>query len=503
MITVPGCYSIVTRSVLLLALLCAPLSTLADPALSAGLNPDVRLLIDISGSMKTSDPDNLRAPALDLIVRLLPDGAKAGVWIFGQNVNPIVEHRIVDDSWREEAQRAVAAIDNSGLRTNIPAAIKAALYDLDRLNPEYRTSIILLTDGKVDVSESPIANVNAAKSLLKDFAPELGATGIPVHTIALSDEADWTFLRSIAQATDGLAEKAESAVDLTSIFLQSLEMVAPSARVPVDNSSFQIDSTVEEFTALVFFETEEAIVGLVGPDGKRYRPDESAVGVEWFSNSQFALVTVDAPAAGMWRIEAPDNTRTRVTVISDLKLDVDPLPNNLPAGRISEMGLRLSDKGQVITDPEILSLFDIAIIIEDPDGVKSTVAVSSAYVLPQDGEYRVSIPAFEKAGRHNVLVSVSGETMQRELPMYVEVAAPPATRGFSSKGSEVPENEFQKPMLGMAALVALVLLIVMWMLYRSRQRKLALWQDRYQDGADDDPEGELLPGLSAVDDERS
>ena len=58
-------------------------------------------------------------------------------------------------------------------------------------------------------------------------------------------------------------------------------------------------------------------------------------------------------------------------------------------------------------------------------------------------------------------------------------------------------------MLGMAALVALVLLIVMWMLYRSRQRKLALWQDRYQDGADDDPEGEVLPGLSAVDDERS
>ena len=49
----------------------------------SGLKPDVRLLIDISGSMKQSDPENLRAPALDLIVRLLPEGSRAGVWIFG------------------------------------------------------------------------------------------------------------------------------------------------------------------------------------------------------------------------------------------------------------------------------------------------------------------------------------------------------------------------------------------------------------------------------------
>ena len=45
--------------------------------------PDVRILIDISGSMKQSDPTNLRAPALELIVQLLPPGSKAGVWLFG------------------------------------------------------------------------------------------------------------------------------------------------------------------------------------------------------------------------------------------------------------------------------------------------------------------------------------------------------------------------------------------------------------------------------------
>ena len=39
---------------------------------------DVRLVIDVSGSMKRNDPDNLRQPAVELLVELLPDGGKAG-----------------------------------------------------------------------------------------------------------------------------------------------------------------------------------------------------------------------------------------------------------------------------------------------------------------------------------------------------------------------------------------------------------------------------------------
>ena len=48
---------------------------------------DVRIIVDISGSMKDTDPDNLRQPAVRLLARLLPEGASAGVWTFGQYVN--------------------------------------------------------------------------------------------------------------------------------------------------------------------------------------------------------------------------------------------------------------------------------------------------------------------------------------------------------------------------------------------------------------------------------
>jgi len=67
------------RSILFLLGLMALLS----PA-QATKNNDVRVLIDVSGSMKQNDPHKLRAPALRLLVGLLPEGSESGIWTFGQ-----------------------------------------------------------------------------------------------------------------------------------------------------------------------------------------------------------------------------------------------------------------------------------------------------------------------------------------------------------------------------------------------------------------------------------
>lgn len=471
-----------------LLLSCLPLlqPAFADPA-NRSLKPDLRLLIDISGSMKNSDPDNLRGPALELIVRLLPEGARAGVWIFGEDVEVLVPHRIIDEAWREEARRAVAQIDNSGQRTNIPEALSAATYDLGSMDPAYRTSIVLLTDGKVDVSLSPMANASAARKLLSEVAPRLGGTGIPVHTIALSDEADWNFLRSLAEETAGLAEKAETAGELTEIFVQSLEMVAPTARVPLAGSSFTIDDSVEEFTALIFFATEEPRVGLLSPAGTRFRPEQPTAGVEWFVTERFALVTVKSPETGEWQLEAPPDARMRVTVIADLQLEVDPLPNSMPADRVAEVGIRLRNEGEVLRDPDILGLLDVSLDIVGPDGATRTIDVSGRYPLPDNGEYRVTVPAFERGGRYKLLARVSGKTLQRELPMHVEVIAGPSESAISTRPSDVTEPSLIVPVVSLVSVIGLVALVSLWISRRRRRRRLELWKRRFQDsqpGAD-------------------
>jgi hypothetical protein len=461
-----------------IVLLCLPFRVAADAALNDGLKPDVRLLIDISGSMKDSDPENLRAPALDLIVRLLPEGSKAGVWSFGHDVQLLVEHRVIDDAWREAAVRAVAEIDNSGQLTNIPAALNAAIYDFGRLDPSYRTSIILLTDGKVDVSASPMANARAARALLAEEAPKLGSAGIPVHTIALSDEADWAFLRSLAKATSGIAEQAESPEKLTEIFYQSLEMVAPTSRIPLSDQTFQIDESVREFTALIFFDDENATAGLLDPAGKRFSAAQGHDGFVWFRNRKFALVTVAQPMAGVWKLDAPNAVKTRVTVISDLRLDVDPLPNSLPAGKRAELGLRLRERGKILRDPEVLAVFDLSVEIEKPTGEVHLIDVLTDYEVPEDGEFRVLIPGMDLPGRYKITAKLQGETLNRALPMYVEIIDSPLNSSISTRTNEAPEEDFRAPMYSFAAGLAVVAVCIYGLLARRRRRKLEVWRRR-------------------------
>ncbi|MFV0478922.1 MAG: VWA domain-containing protein [Parahaliea sp.] len=448
--------------------------------------PDLRLLIDISGSMKESDPDNLRGPALELIVRLLPDGAKAGVWAFGQDVKVLVPHGIVDEVWRQQAQQAVAHIDNSGQRTNIPAVLAAATYDFGSLDPAYRTSIVLLTDGKVDVSASPIANISAAKKLLEDTAPNLAATGIPIHTIALSDHADWAFLRSLAEVSTGLADKAETAGDLTEIFVQSLEMVAPAARVPLAGGSFSIDDSVESFTALVFFTDTPADLGLVAPDGESFSAAEAKDNAEWFVTGRFALVSVKNPVPGSWQLEAPTDARIRVTVIADLQLEADPLPSSMPADRAGEIGIRLRSGDELLTDVQLLELLHISLDITGPDGTTKTIDVSADYPVPPTGEYRVSIPAFEQAGRYQLLARVQGKTLMRELPMYVDVVASPERNTINTRPEDVPETSLILPVLTLFGVLALVAFVAWLESRRRRRRKLAIWQRRFETSRDDE-----------------
>ncbi|OQX44630.1 MAG: hypothetical protein B0D88_02055 [Candidatus Sedimenticola endophacoides] len=85
-------------------------SGLAQGAVPEVAPPDVRVLIDISGSMKQNDPRNLRRPALRLLVGLLPEDARAGVWTFGQYVNMQVPLGKVDTGWKGRAREGASKI---------------------------------------------------------------------------------------------------------------------------------------------------------------------------------------------------------------------------------------------------------------------------------------------------------------------------------------------------------------------------------------------------------
>lgn len=392
---------------------------------------DVRILIDISGSMRQNDPENLRIPALNLIVEMLPEGAQSGVWTFGQWVNMLITPATVDDKWREQAKEKAKKINSHGLRTNIGEAMEKALWKLDK-NSEFDQHAILLTDGLVDIAsekdgEQQNKNDAERQRILTNVLNEYKSRGVKIHTIALSDNADKTLLEKLSLDTQGMNEVVNTSEDLVKAFLKAFDKAAPEAaeQVPLaSDNTFEIDKSIEEFTALVFRKKDSNPTQLISPSGKRYSQIKGGEGARWFSESVYDLVTLDKPEAGTWKIEAELDPDNRVTVVSDLKMAVENLPNTLFPGQQVDFQIYFHEEGKVLTNSDFLKLMTVEMKMSAESGRSGTKVISDPNKVPADGYYRESIKRLAKEGQYELQISVDGKTFKRMRKEYIQVRQP-------------------------------------------------------------------------------
>lgn len=401
--------------------------TAAEQQPAAPLKPaDIRWLVDISGSMRRTDPDNLRRPALSLLVRLMPPESQAGVWTFGGEVDTLVRHGPADQGWKEQALSHMGDITSSALYTNIGAALEAAAFDLservevpDEAEP---ADIVLLTDGMVDVSPDDQVNVREQARILNELVPQLRAAGYRIHTLGLSDEADEALLRDIARASDGIFSRARSADDLMDSLLQIFQQMVPAQRLPIRDGQFLIDDSIEEFTVLVRREPGQPATRLVAPDESVYRASDDRPGLNWHHTDQYDLITLADPQRGRWEIDAQLQPYSRLTVISDLQLWVQPLPNNLAVGQPLELEFVLADRHGTLDDPDLLSLLDFGARFVGPNG-EDLRAQRWYREPPADGRYRMTLPAPRQPGDYRVELELDGQTFERLFSHQISVSS--------------------------------------------------------------------------------
>ncbi|MCU7924718.1 MAG: VWA domain-containing protein, partial [Candidatus Thiodiazotropha sp. (ex Dulcina madagascariensis)] len=224
----------------------------SGPLLGADERADARILIDVSGSMKKNDPKNLRRPALRLLVGLLSSQTRAGVWTFGQYVNMQIPLGQVDNAWKARARKRSKSIGSPGQFTNIEDALRRSTEDWSGPPGPYRRSVILLTDGMVDISKDRAKNTASKQRILKKILPRLKRQDVTVYTIALSKNADHELMRELAVSTDGWYEQVENADQLQKVFLRIFEKVGKPDALPLKDNKFSIDKSITEATLLVF-----------------------------------------------------------------------------------------------------------------------------------------------------------------------------------------------------------------------------------------------------------
>lgn len=390
---------------------------------------DVRIVVDISGSMKQTDPENLRVPALNLLVELLPEGARAGVWTFGRYVNNLVPVAPVDDDWRTKTRASASSISSVGLQTNLSGVLDDVAWGVNK-DSGYQQSVILLTDGKIDMAPESSPDRDAVNEkdrvrLMTDVLNKYREAGVAIHTLALSDFADKDLLQQIALESGGLYSEAKSADDLMKAFLRAFDRAVPAEQVPMEDNTFSIDGSVKEFTALIFRSGEGGKkTQLLTPSGDSYSAEKHPENVRWYSDLTFDLVTVQEPEAGTWVAEADLDPSNRVTILSDLALDLAGLPATIFPGDKLDVEIRLTNEGDTVSKPELLRLTDIVMKVKTASGREGSKVLSDPEAPPADGIYREALHRLKDLGEYEVSVVAEGRTFQRKKTLSMTMIQP-------------------------------------------------------------------------------
>lgn len=376
---------------------------LSFDAAAAGV--DVRLVIDVSGSMKSGDPEYLRQDVLNGLGEILPAGSRAGVWTFGRTADVVVAHGPVDDAWRRNARAARSTIGTKAPRTDLNDALTNAAWDIADASPDYSRHIVLVSDGRVDVADDASSNDAQRRAIVDNLLPRLRDAGIRIDCLALSAKADMPFLKQIADATHGQVARADTVAAVKEYLATALAGLAPAG-------SFAVAANVSEVTVLAD-RSHEAFV-LTAPSGARIDASTTAEDVAWFDADTYSIATIKGPATGTWRFTPAD---ARVRVWSGLGIAIRPDDTaEAPTVRVE-----ITEAGAPIDEP---GLDDIVAITAE---LKTLYGTERLKVTALDGTpaaFSVDLGGTPLTAADQVTVHATGKTFERTRAYTERIAHP-------------------------------------------------------------------------------
>lgn len=127
---------------------------------------DYVFLMDNSGSMGSSDPDNLRISQIDALIDELDSTKRIGYYAFGSDVDKAFDLQQVSDSAKKSMHEAIYKTQSDG-GTNIENALVISFNDIkSKLDPNRTTALILISDGEDDFDVKPIINQCKSNNVL-------------------------------------------------------------------------------------------------------------------------------------------------------------------------------------------------------------------------------------------------------------------------------------------------------------------------------------------------
>jgi len=380
---------------------------------------EIRVLIDVSGSMKQNDPENLRISAIKLLINLLPEQVGAGFWVFAEETKLLITPGNATKTWKQQALKKIIKIHSRGRLTDIENALQEATQGWQKADKTRQRHLILLTDGMVDISRDFMKSADSRERIIDSVIPKLQQSGIRLHTIALSGNADKGLMKKLALATGGWNETIQSAHQLQRTFLKLFNKAVPHDALPISGNKFMIDSRVKEFSVLIFRKPGASDTRMVTPGELELSHVNVPGNVNWLHENNYDLVTVQNPEPGQWRIVAKTDPDNQIMIVTDLKLEINEIANLVSQDEALDIDVHLTDRGQLIIRPNFLKMLEITLRQKMPDGLSKEWEFIPAQGKP--GFFHNQLNETLVSGKHELVISVDGKTFKREIKRTIEV----------------------------------------------------------------------------------
>ena len=122
--------------------------------------------------------------------------------------------------------------------------------------------------------------------------------------------------------------------------------------IPLLKNRFRIDAEIDEVMLLFYRRHGSPPIILVRPDGSKLKVEQLPEGkVSWFDDRSFDLIKIKKPMPGPWQAIGQIIPNSEIMVVSDVRIEVEPLPPILLQGETIKITGQLYNGDRVIDDP--------------------------------------------------------------------------------------------------------------------------------------------------------
>ena len=444
------------------------------------------LVVDVSNSMKSSDPEKISYEAMKMFIDMASfNGDKIGAIAYADSV--MREKALVKIRSNQDKQDLKDFIDSleKYTYTDLSSGVKEAVKVLDSSHEQdYYPLIILLADGNNEMDPQKSRTLEEANRDLEKAIVSANAKGYPIYTIGLNANGtlNKSVLTDVANRTNGQFFEASSADQLPGILSEIFANHLKLKIVPLDpiigNGQFQEinlqvpnENVVEANISLISSKPVE--VKLVNPSGQELAiPSDQVL----FSKSKtYSMVKLLKPEQGDWtlKVKGVDKDKIDINLVFnyDLQLKLRSLAKQgYKAGDTLKIDAFFEDNGTAIANNEIYKSMKATLFVKDLDGGKMKEVALNSDHQGFTGEVKLG-----NASSYEVVVKAEDNSFFRETAPQKIIVQQAAKSPAAAAGK--PDNtEVDTPFLWLylvAAVVGALLLggLVAFLLAKRKQAK--------------------------------